>query len=87
MRIRGVYICCRGCTYLFTVNEHVIHVVASRVDAFNVHLQSIPLAPTLPSIRTHHQQHTTTQTNKHKAGGLNDASRCLGPSVSLSYYY
>ena len=89
MLIAGVYICSSSCTCLFTVNEHVICVVASHVDVFACHAQlcsCVCLQPnSLPySIHTHHQrQHTTTQMNKHKAGGVNDAGHCLGPSVSF----
>ena len=87
MSIARVYICSNSCTCLFTVNEHVIHVVASHVDVFAC-IMKLRLFTT-PILRPHSPPMTctTTQMNKHKAGSLNDAGHCLGPSVSLSYYY
>ena len=64
--------------------DMLMHLFMSHVDAlmclFASHIGAYVYTTT-----TINDMHTTTQMNKCKAGGPNDASHHLGPSVSLSY--
>ena len=57
-QIRGAYIHCSSCTYLFTVNKHIIHIVCIMVFVYQ----------TTTSICTHHQQHAHHHPNKPMQG-------------------
>ena len=60
MSIAGVYICSSSCTCLFTVNEHIIRVVASHVDMFACHAQLCLFTTQLaPILRLHSPPWTT----------------------------
>ena len=77
-----VYICCSSCTCLFTVSEHIMHCL-HHVKLTYLVTRLINASHSHAPVRTQVLTTNNDPNNKHKAGGLNDASHHLGQCKSF----